>query len=108
MANDPANSPYGPPRSSGEDPQLVEPALPLGSAGLTDLEEAVALVRGKPFGGRSLPWAEPYQQEMITRIVDVAHTMAAYRAEASPHRNLSAVRQAVAIGLDVDDTAELS
>ncbi|MFJ9753129.1 hypothetical protein [Streptomyces chartreusis] len=55
-----------PRRSSGEDPyrfsprmrcdwsrfpQLVERALPLGPTGLPDLEKALQLVRGRPFGG---------------------------------------------------------
>lgn len=122
LGSDLAGHPYVPRRKSGEDPyrlspqvrsdwsrflQLVEGALPLGPAGLTDLEQALTLVRGKPFGGKPLPWAEPYQQEMITRIIDVAHTVATYRTPAGPHHDLSAARQAVATGLDIDDTAEL-
>ncbi|WP_030618381.1 LysM peptidoglycan-binding domain-containing protein [Streptomyces achromogenes] len=113
---------YVPRRKAGGDPyrlgpgvrcdwtrflQLVERALPLGPSGLTDLEKALRLVRGKPFGGRPLPWAEPYAQEMITRIIDVAHTVATYRIPAGPHHDLSAARQAVSTGLDVDETAEL-
>ncbi|MFI9248059.1 hypothetical protein ACIGXF_37115 [Streptomyces sp. NPDC053086] len=122
LGNDPAGNPYVPRRSSGEDPyqlapgvrcdwsrflQLVERALPLGLSGLADLEKALTLVRGRPFGGKALPWAEPYQQEMVTRIIDVAHTVATYRTPAGPHHDLSVARQAVATGLDVDDTAEL-
>jgi nucleoid-associated protein YgaU len=122
LGNDPSGSPYVPRRSSGDDPyrlssgvrcdwtrflELVEGALPLGPDGLTDLERALSLVRGRPFGGKPLPWAEPFQQEMITRIIDVAHTVATYRTHAGPHHDLSAARQAVATGLDVDDTAEL-
>ncbi|MFE2566141.1 hypothetical protein [Streptomyces mirabilis] len=122
LGSDPAGNPYVPRRSSGDDPyrlslsvrcdwtrflQLAERALPLGPAGLPDLERALALVRGRPFGGRPLPWAEPYQQEMITRIIDVTHTVATYRTPAGPHHDLSAARQAVATGLDVDDAAEL-
>ncbi|MEU9370698.1 hypothetical protein AB0D71_39825 [Streptomyces avermitilis] len=122
LGSDSAGSPYVPRRKSGEDPyrlspgvrcdwdrfhQLVERALPLGPSGLPDLERALTLVRGRPFGGKPLPWAEPYQQEMITRIIDVAHTVATYRTPAGPHHDLSAARQAVATGLDVDDTAEL-
>lgn len=122
LGSDPAGDPYVPRRSSGEDPyqlspsvrcdwsrflQIVERALPLGPVGLTELERALTLVRGRPFGGKPLPWAEPYQQEMITRIIDVAHTVATYRTPAGPHHDLSAARQAVATGLDVDDTAEL-
>ncbi|MEU9546388.1 hypothetical protein [Streptomyces mirabilis] len=122
LGSNPAGNPYVPRRKSGEDPyrlspgvrcdwtrflQLVERALPLGPSGLTDLEKALTLVRGRPFGGKPLPWAEPYQQEMITRIIDVAHTVATYRTPAGPHHDLTAARQAVVTGLDVDDTAEL-
>jgi hypothetical protein len=122
LGNDPDGNPYVPRRKTGQDPyrlspavrcdwtrflQLVEHALPSGPAGLPDLERALSLVRGRPFGGAPLPWAEPYQQEMTTRIVDVAHTVATYRTTPGPHRDLSAARQAVATGLDVDNTAEL-
>ncbi|GAA5079086.1 hypothetical protein [Streptomyces similanensis] len=122
LGSDPCGNPYVPRRKSGEDPyrltpavrcdwtrflQLVERALPLGPPGLPDLEKALSLVRGRPFGGRPLPWAEPCQQEMITRIIDVAHTVATYRTPAGPHHDLHAARQAVAIGLEVDETAEL-
>ncbi|WP_395577405.1 bacterial transcriptional activator domain-containing protein, partial [Streptomyces sp. BK79] len=86
---------------------LVEHALPAGPAGLPDLEKALDLVRGRPFGGNPLPWAEPYQQEMTTRIVDVAHTVATYRTQPGPHQNLSAARRALTTGLDADHTAEL-
>ncbi|MGX1915346.1 LysM peptidoglycan-binding domain-containing protein [Streptomyces phaeochromogenes] len=122
LGNDPDGTPYVPRRKTGEDPyrlspavrcdwtdflHLVERALPLGPAGLPDLERALTLVRGRPFGGRPLPWAQPHQQEMITRIIDVVHTVATHRTPAGPHHNLSAARQAIATGLDVDDTAEL-
>ncbi|MGW0770772.1 LysM peptidoglycan-binding domain-containing protein [Streptomyces sp. NPDC002676] len=122
LGSDSAGILYVPRRKAGEDPyrlapgvrcdwtrflQLVERALPLGPSGLTDLGKALTLVRGKPFGGRPLPWAQPYQQEMITRIIDVAHTVATYRTPAGPHHDLNAARQAVATGLDVDDSAEL-
>ncbi|MFF8946722.1 hypothetical protein ACF1A5_31590 [Streptomyces sp. NPDC014864] len=122
LGSDSSGSLYVPRRKAGEDPyrlaagvrcdwtrflQLVERALPLGPAGLSDLEKALTLVRGRPFGGKPLPWAEPYQQEMVTRIIDVAHTVATYRTPAGPHHDLSAARQAVATALDVDDTAEL-
>ncbi|MFF4755272.1 LysM peptidoglycan-binding domain-containing protein [Streptomyces sp. NPDC002514] len=122
LGNDPDGNPYVPRRSSGEDPyrlatgvrcdwtrflQLAERALPLGPAGLTDLEKALTLVRGRPFGSKPLPWAEPYQQEMVTRIIDVTHTVATYRTPAGPNHDLTAARQALATGLDADDTAEL-
>ncbi|MGW3651720.1 LysM peptidoglycan-binding domain-containing protein [Streptomyces sp. NPDC000878] len=122
LGNDPAGNPYVPRRSSGDTPyrlsptvrcdwtrflQLAERALPLGPAGLTDLEKALALVRGRPFGDKPLPWAEPFRQEMITRIIDIAHTIAAHRTPAGPDHDLSAARRAISTGLDVDDTAEL-
>ncbi|WP_069757796.1 LysM peptidoglycan-binding domain-containing protein [Streptomyces sp. LUP47B] len=122
LGNDPTGDPYVPRRKTGESPyrlspavrcdwtrflQLAERALPLGPAGLTDLERALTLVRGRPFGGKPLPWAEPYQQEMITRIIDVAHTVATHRTPPGPHHDLSTARRAVATGLNADDTAEL-
>ncbi|MFI6662883.1 hypothetical protein ACIBL8_46190 [Streptomyces sp. NPDC050523] len=122
LGSDRAGNPYVPRRSSGEDPyqlasgvrcdwtrflELAEHALPLGPSGVTELEQALTLVRGRPFGGKALPWAEPYQQEMVTRIIDVAHTVATYRTPAGPHHDLHAARQAIATGLEVDETAEL-
>jgi two-component SAPR family response regulator len=122
LGNDPAGNPYVPRRSSGDDPyrlspgvrcdwtrflQVVGRALPLGPAGLPDLERALTLVRGRPFAGKTPPWAQPYQQEMITRITDVAHTVATYRTPTGPHHDLNTARQAVATGLDVDDAAEM-
>ncbi|MFJ9544070.1 hypothetical protein ACIRPX_43655 [Streptomyces sp. NPDC101225] len=122
LGSDPSGTLYVPRRKTGEDPyrlapgvrcdwtrflHLVEHALPLGPAGLADLETALTLVRGKPFGGRPLPWAEPHQQEILTRIIDTAHTVATHRIPAGPHHDLNAARQAVATGLEVDDTAEL-
>ncbi|MFD0059386.1 hypothetical protein ACFVHR_37340 [Streptomyces sp. NPDC127168] len=122
LGNDCDGNPYVPRRKTGQDPyrlspavrcdwtrflQLVERALPTGPACLPDLEKALSLVRGQPFGGAPLPWAEPYQQEMTTRIIDVAHTVATYRTSPGIHQELSAARQAVATGLDVDHTAEL-
>ncbi|MGC2997172.1 hypothetical protein ACPF8X_01875 [Streptomyces sp. G35A] len=122
LGNDSDGQPYVPRRSSSEDPyrlapgvrcdwsrflHLAEHALPLGPAGLPDLEKALTLVRGKPFGGKPLPWAEPLAQEMTTRIIDIAHTVATYRTPAGPHQDLNAARRAVATGLEVDDAAEL-
>ncbi|MFF8932336.1 LysM peptidoglycan-binding domain-containing protein [Streptomyces longwoodensis] len=122
LGNDPAGNPYVPRRRTGDDPyrlspavrcdwtrflQLAERALPQGPAGLPDLERALGLVRGRPFGLRPLPWAGPFQQEMITRIIDVAHTVATHRTAAGPHHDLTAARQAIAAGLEADDTAEL-
>ncbi|MEU8795407.1 hypothetical protein [Streptomyces sp. NPDC048643] len=114
--------PYVPRRSNGVDPYrladavrcdwtrfltLAEHSLPLGPAGLPELEEALSAVRGRPFGTRAPAWAGPLQQEMITRIVDVAHTIATHRTRPGPHHDLHAARKAIATGLDVDESAEL-
>ncbi|MES5824906.1 hypothetical protein [Streptomyces sp. RG80] len=122
LGRDPSGNPYVLRRSTGEDPyrlapavrcdwtrflQLAEHALPQGPAGVPDLEKALSLVRGRPFGGNPLPWAEPFQQEMITRIIDVAHAVATHRTPPGPHHDLSAARRAVVIGLGADDSAEL-
>ncbi len=122
LGNDPSGNPFVPRRRSGDDPfhlaptvrcdwtrflQLAERALPQGPAGLPDLERALELVRGRPFGSRPLPWAAPLQQEMITRIIDVAHTVAMHRTPPGPNHDLTAARQAVATGLDADPSAEL-
>lgn len=122
LGSDTSGNPYVLRRSTGEDPyrlspavrcdwtrflQLAERALPQGPAGVPDLERALSLVRGRPFGGNPLPWAEPLQQEMITRIIDVAHAVATHRTPPGPLHDLSAARQAVMIGLGSDDTAEL-
>ncbi|MBZ3906556.1 LysM peptidoglycan-binding domain-containing protein [Streptomyces griseiscabiei] len=122
LGNDPAGDAYVPRRRTGDDPyrlspavrcdwtrflQLAERALPHGPAGLKDLEKALGMVRGRPFGSRPLSWAGPYQQEMITRIIDVAHTVATHRTPSGPQHDLTAARQAIATGLDVDISAEL-
>ncbi|MHB9848996.1 LysM peptidoglycan-binding domain-containing protein [Streptomyces krungchingensis] len=122
LGNDPEGDPYVPRRRHGDDPyrladtvrcdwtrfvQLAEHALPQGPSALPELEEALSLVRGRPFGPQPPAWAEPFRQEMVTRIVDVAHTVASHRTRQGPHRDLSAARQVIALGLDVDETAEL-
>ncbi|WP_037624115.1 bacterial transcriptional activator domain-containing protein [Streptomyces aureus] len=122
LGNDPNGDPYVPRRHNADTPyrladgvrcdwtrfpQLAERALPHGPDGLPDLEKALSIVRGRPFGTRAPAWAQPYQQEMITRIVDVAHTVATLRTAKGPHRNLGGARKAIAAGLDVDETAEL-
>ncbi|QIB49554.1 LysM peptidoglycan-binding domain-containing protein [Streptomyces aureoverticillatus] len=87
--------------------QLAERGLDKGSvAGITDLEAALALVRGAPFGGADLTWAAARIQEMLVRITDVAHTLATWHRSA-PRPDLDAARRAIRIGLDVDDSAEL-
>ncbi|MFE2302640.1 hypothetical protein ACFXAW_31145 [Streptomyces sp. NPDC059445] len=122
LGNDPNGDRYVPRRHNADTPyrlasgvrcdwtrflQFAERALPHGPDGLPDLEKALSLVRGRPFGTRAPAWAEPYQQEMITRIVDVAHTVAALRTATGPHHDLGTARKAIVIGLDVDETAEL-
>lgn len=76
------------------------------AAGIPELEDALGLVRGKPFDGQDYPWADSVQQEMLSRIVDVAHTLAAWHAE-SDAPDLDAARQAALRGLDIDETAEV-
>ncbi|WP_346779809.1 bacterial transcriptional activator domain-containing protein [Streptomyces sp. S3(2020)] len=44
---------------------------------------------------------------MITRIIDVAHTIATHRTTPGQHHNPAAARQAVTTGLEADPTAEL-
>ncbi|MFF7451609.1 MULTISPECIES: hypothetical protein [unclassified Streptomyces] len=122
LGSDLSGNPYIPRRHIGDDPyrlapavrcdwtrflQLAEHALPQGPAGLPNLEKALSLVRGRPFGGKPLPWAEPYQQEMITRIIDVAHTIATHRMTPGPHHDLNKARRAVTTGLEADPTSEL-
>ncbi|MEU5436423.1 LysM peptidoglycan-binding domain-containing protein [Streptomyces sp. NPDC020719] len=122
LGDDAEGNPYVPRRTSRDDPyrlspqvrcdwirfqQLAERALAVGPAAVEELERALSLVRGRPFGASALPWAEPQQQEMITRIVDVAHTVAVWRMEPGPHHDLNTARQAIATGLDVDESAEL-
>ncbi|MFE0764738.1 LysM peptidoglycan-binding domain-containing protein [Streptomyces smyrnaeus] len=79
------------------------------SAGLPDLEAALALVRGRPLSGASgadLPWATPLIQEMLSRIIDVAHTIATWH-RTSPRPNLDAARHAITTALTVDDSADV-
>ncbi|WP_326615178.1 LysM peptidoglycan-binding domain-containing protein (plasmid) [Streptomyces scopuliridis] len=87
--------------------QLSERGLAKGpAAGITDLEAALALVRGRPFGGADLSWAAVRIQEMLVRIADTAHTLATWHRSA-PRPDLDAARRAVRIALDVDDSAEV-
>nr|WP_166682727.1 LysM peptidoglycan-binding domain-containing protein [Streptomyces sp. 846.5] len=83
---------------------LAEQGLAAGADGTTALETALALVRGRPFHGSTASWAMPEQQEMVSRIIDVAHATAVHQITA---RNWNAARAAIATGLDVEPTAEL-
>ncbi|PNE43441.1 LysM peptidoglycan-binding domain-containing protein [Streptomyces noursei] len=86
---------------------LAEQGLALGpQRGLVKLEEALDLVQGRPFEGGDHAWAAPLLQEMLTRITDVAHTIATWRL-GGQSKDLDAARRAITVGLDVDDTAEL-
>ncbi|MCX4657333.1 LysM peptidoglycan-binding domain-containing protein [Streptomyces microflavus] len=75
-------------------------------AGTADLENALYLLRGKPFEGRDFSWADAVQQEMISRIVDTAHTLAVRHTEGD-HPDLDAARRAVLRGLEIDETSEV-
>ncbi|MEU9304911.1 LysM peptidoglycan-binding domain-containing protein [Streptomyces sp. NPDC048269] len=75
-------------------------------AGIEDLEAAMALVRGKPFDGRTLPWADPIIQDMLSRITDTAHTLARWHAD-GPLPDLDAARRTVHKGLDIEETSEV-
>ncbi|MFF4248923.1 LysM peptidoglycan-binding domain-containing protein [Streptomyces sp. NPDC001822] len=74
--------------------------------GIPDLEKALGLVRGKPFEGQDYPWADSIQQEVISRVTDIAHTLAAWLSEGDTP-DMDAARHAVLRGLDVDETSEV-
>ncbi|MFJ3714123.1 LysM peptidoglycan-binding domain-containing protein [Streptomyces sp. NPDC090053] len=87
--------------------QLAERGLTKGAAtGVEDLEAALALVRGRPLSGGDHSWAAPLVQEMLTKITDVAHTIATWR-RTGPHPDPDAARRAITAGLEADDSAEL-
>ncbi|MFE4254411.1 LysM peptidoglycan-binding domain-containing protein [Streptomyces sp. NPDC056910] len=89
--------------------QLAERGLangPQDGAGIADLEAALDLVRGRPFGDADLAWAAARTQEILVRITDTAHTLATWH-RTTPHPDLTAARRAVTRGLDIDDTAEI-
>jgi hypothetical protein len=86
---------------------LAERGLPHGPSGIRDLEAALTLVRGRPFGGAGThTWAAPIAQTMISRIVDIAHTVATLRCR-DEVLDLDAARAAITTGLDVEPTAEI-
>lgn len=90
--------------------QLAKRGLTAGPrTGIADLEAALELVRGRPFAGRDYPWAGPLQQEMISRICDVAHALAVWHnpQDGSVAPDLDAARRAIAVGLEVEETCEL-
>ncbi|MGW2841887.1 LysM peptidoglycan-binding domain-containing protein [Streptomyces sp. NPDC001493] len=75
-------------------------------SGIPYLENALGLVRGKPLEGHDYPWADSVQQEIISRVVDVAHTLASWLSEGE-RPDLDAARHAVLRGLDIDETSEV-
>ena len=69
--------------------------------------QALALVRGRPFGAvasRELPWADLHINEMISLISDVAHALAV-RHEAAGRQ--SAARDAALRGLRTESESEI-
>lgn len=75
-------------------------------AGMANLEAALALVRARPFDGQEYPWAVSVQQQTLSRIVDVVHTLATWHC-AGDAPDWDAARAAVLRGLDIDETAEV-
>ncbi|MFD3620944.1 hypothetical protein ACFWWT_38085 [Streptomyces sp. NPDC058676] len=116
LGNDRDGHPYVPRRRTSDDPYRLSPTircdwthfqhLTQQPTALPQLEEALNLVRGRPFGHKPPPWAEPYQQEMTSRIIHTAHLIATHRTPPGPHHNLSKARQAITTGLDIDPTSE--
>ncbi|MET8507529.1 LysM peptidoglycan-binding domain-containing protein [Streptomyces sp. NPDC004787] len=87
--------------------KLAERGLTKGpSTGTADLETALALVRGRPFGDTPPAWAATRVQEILARITDTAHTLATWH-RTGPRPDLAAARRAIRLGLDIDDSAEL-
>ncbi|MEU8893710.1 LysM peptidoglycan-binding domain-containing protein [Streptomyces sp. NPDC048442] len=116
LGSAPDGAPYVPRRKAG-DPYALHPEFPcdwhrflaLAERGLTDgavalLDEALSLVRGRPLGTHPPAWAYALQQEMITKIVDVAHASAHHHTQ---HRSPTNARRALDVGLEVDESAEL-
>jgi DNA-binding SARP family transcriptional activator len=75
-------------------------------ASTEDLEQALSLVRGRPFEGiaaRRYAWAEPIRQEMISAIVDASYELGRRRLIDGRWR---AAEQAIVIGLAVEPGME--
>ncbi|MEV7177816.1 hypothetical protein [Kitasatospora sp. NPDC093679] len=86
---------------------LAERGLPHGTAGVLDLEAALAVVRGRPFTGASgHSWAAPLVQTMVGEIVTVANTVAHLRLQ-DDALDVDAARAAIAAGLGVEPAAEV-
>lgn len=117
LGTNPAGTPYLPRLAGGyklapgvrcdlhDFERLATQGLAAGPNGIGPLEDALALVRGRPFDG-DYPWAGGLQHDMISRIVDIAHHLATLHTDAdSP--DLAAARRAVLHGLLADETAEI-
>jgi hypothetical protein len=85
--------------------RLAARGLAAGPHRIRALESALALVRGRPLDG-PYPWAVALRQEMIARIVDVAHHLAVLHAQGDA-ADFDAARRAVERGLLADVTAEV-
>ncbi|MGW6404811.1 AfsR/SARP family transcriptional regulator [Streptomyces sp. NPDC055134] len=89
--------------------QLAERELtkgPEAGTGIADLEAALDLVRGRPFGDADLTWTAARTQEILVRITDIAHTLATWH-RTTPRPNLTAAHHAITRGLDIDNSAEI-
>ncbi|WP_206795816.1 LysM peptidoglycan-binding domain-containing protein [Amycolatopsis sp. MtRt-6] len=76
-------------------------------SGVSDLQQALDLVRGTPFGTVSAgryAWSSWHQREMIDAIVDVAHTLADAYQKAG---DLPAARRAAMRGLLAEPVSEI-
>ncbi|WP_019873212.1 BTAD domain-containing putative transcriptional regulator [Sporichthya polymorpha] len=86
---------------------LAKRGLAAGPDGLDDLHAALELVRGRPFLGvnpAAYGWADADTQDMISAIVDVAHTLASFALAGGDHRR---ARWAAARGINAEPVAEL-
>jgi DNA-binding SARP family transcriptional activator len=87
--------------------RLARSGLGRGEGGSDDLEAAMKLVRGRPFLGidpAAFTWAEADTQQMISAIVDVAHTLANIRLKEGDAR---AAQASAAKGLLAEPASEV-
>jgi DNA-binding SARP family transcriptional activator len=87
--------------------RLARQGLQRGNDGITQLEQALALVRGRPFEAVPLGryrWTDLLAYEMVDRISDVAHTAATHHLA---NGDLAAARAAIQRGRAADPTSEL-
>ncbi|WP_369780152.1 hypothetical protein [Streptomyces sp. R33] len=66
----------------------------------------MGLVRGTPFDGRTLPWADPVTQDILSRITDTAHTLARWHTD-GPAPDLDAARHTIQQALDIEESSEV-